>query len=55
MLAGMLAGKDGLKVFDLFLDFLFAFAGLKEDVVRVTALPLELSWFSLKWRSDVLR
>jgi hypothetical protein len=37
----MLAGEAGLKVFDLLLDFLVAFAGLKEDVVRVSALPME--------------
>lgn len=55
MLAWMLAGEAGLKVFDLLLDFLFALAGLKEDVIRVSPLLLELSWFSLKWRSDVLR
>ena len=38
---GMLAAEAGLKVFDLLLDFLFGFAGLKEDVVRVSALPFE--------------
>jgi hypothetical protein len=37
----MLAGEAGLKVFDLLLDFLFAVAGGKEDVLRVSLLPLE--------------
>lgn len=34
----MLAGKVGLKLFDLFPDFLFALTGGKEDVVGVSAL-----------------
>ena len=34
----MLARQPGLKLLDLFFDFLFAFLGLKEDVVRVGAL-----------------
>ena len=41
MLAGMLAGETGLKIFDLLLDFLLAFLGLKEDVVRVSPLPFK--------------
>jgi len=31
----MLAGETGLELLDLFLDFLFAIAGGKEDVVRI--------------------
>lgn len=34
----MLARQPGLKLLDLFFDFLFAFLGLKEGVVRVGAL-----------------
>jgi hypothetical protein len=40
---GMLAGEAVLKFFDLFFDFLFAFAGLKKDIVRVSALPFEFA------------
>jgi hypothetical protein len=35
---GMLAGEAGLKLFDLFFDFLFAVVGGKEDIVWVSAL-----------------
>jgi len=41
--AGMMAREAGLKVFDLLLDLLFAFASLKENVIRVAALLLEFA------------
>ena len=39
----MLAGQPGLKLLDLLFDFLFAVVGLKEDVVRVSALLVQIT------------